>query len=111
MAEGPNDWEWQVGLGTHEWNAAEDPILIGLGTVDQGETPVSGYQGTEPIVAKPATESPASAELLIEEVCDRENLVKAWKRVRQNKGSPGMDGMTVDDAKALCCMDRQPLAA
>jgi len=19
MAEGPNDWEWQVGLATHEW--------------------------------------------------------------------------------------------
>jgi hypothetical protein len=22
MAEGPNDWEWQVGLATHEWKAA-----------------------------------------------------------------------------------------
>jgi hypothetical protein len=27
---------------------------------DQGETPVSGYQGTEPFAAKPAPESPAS---------------------------------------------------
>src|SRR3974377_52327 len=35
----------------------------------------------------------------MEEVCDRENLVRAWKRVRQNKGSPGVDGMTIDDAK------------
>jgi RNA-directed DNA polymerase len=55
---------------------------------DQGETPVSGYQGAEPFVAKPAPESPASTEQLMEEVCDRENLVRAWKRVRQNKGSP-----------------------
>jgi hypothetical protein len=30
MAEGPNDWEWQVGLATHEWKAAEDPVLTGL---------------------------------------------------------------------------------
>src|SRR6516164_9131929 len=29
MAEGPNDWEWQVGLATHEWNAAADPVLTG----------------------------------------------------------------------------------
>ena len=35
----------------------------------------------------------------MEEVCDRENLVRAWKRVRQNKGGPGVDGMTIDDAK------------
>lgn len=29
MAEGPNDWEWQVGPATHEWNAAE-PLLSDL---------------------------------------------------------------------------------
>jgi len=34
---------------------------------------------------------------LMEEVVRRENLVKALKRVRQNKGSPGADGMSVDE--------------
>ena len=29
MAEGPNDWEWQVGLTTHEWKAAEKPKGLG----------------------------------------------------------------------------------
>ena len=71
---------------------------LALEPVGQGETPVSGYQGTEPFGAKPTTESPA-AEQLMEEVCERENLVRAWKRVRRNKGSPGVDGMTIDDAK------------
>src|SRR5437660_10128639 len=71
---------------------------LALEPVGQGETPVSGYQGTEPFVAKPTTESPA-AEQLMEEVCERDNLVRAWKRVRRNKGSPGVDGMTIDDAK------------
>src|SRR5215831_14857723 len=72
---------------------------LALEPVDLGETPVSGYQGTEPLAAKPAPQSPALTEQLMEEVCDRENLVRAWKRVHQNKGGPGVDGMTVDDAK------------
>ena len=72
---------------------------LALEPVHQGETLVSGYQGTEPLAAKPTSESPASAEQLMEEVCDRENLVRAWKRVRSNQGSPGVDGMTIDDAK------------
>jgi len=72
---------------------------LALEPVGQGETPVSGYQGAEPLMAKPAPESPALTEQLMEEVCDRENLASAWKRVRQNKGSPGVDGMTIDDAK------------
>jgi RNA-directed DNA polymerase len=32
----------------------------------------------------------------MEEVCERENLNKALQRVRNNQGSPGIDGMTVD---------------
>jgi len=67
--------------------------------MDRGETPVSGQQRAGPLAAKPAPESPAETEHLMEEVCDRENLQSAWKRVRRNQGSPGVDGMTIDDAK------------
>jgi RNA-directed DNA polymerase len=64
-----------------------------------GEAPARGYQGTEPPMAKSAPESPACVEQLMEEVCDRGNLQRAWKRVRSNKGSPGVDGMTIEDAR------------
>ncbi len=32
---------------------------------------------------------------LMERVCEKENLRRAYKRVRANKGAPGIDGMTV----------------
>lgn len=37
------------------------------------------------------------AHNLMEEVVDRENLMKAWKRVKDNKGAPGVDGMSVEE--------------
>jgi RNA-directed DNA polymerase len=40
-------------------------------------------------------ESPASTNRLMEEVCERENLKEALRRVKANKGSAGVDGMTV----------------
>jgi RNA-directed DNA polymerase len=40
-------------------------------------------------------ESPSVCDRLMEEVCERENLKQALKRVKANKGAPGVDGMTV----------------
>jgi len=34
---------------------------------------------------------------LMEKICDPTNLNRAYKRVKANKGAPGIDGMTVDD--------------
>lgn len=39
-----------------------------------------------------------SASNLFEHILDRNNLNKAYKRVRRNKGAPGIDGMTIDEA-------------
>ena len=35
---------------------------------------------------------------LLERILSRENLNRAYKRVKANKGAPGIDGMTVEDA-------------
>jgi RNA-directed DNA polymerase len=38
---------------------------------------------------------------MIEEILEPENLAQAWKRVKANKGAPGIDGMTVEDFPAF----------
>ena len=69
------------------------------GAIETGEAPIVATSGAEPFVAVAGPESPAAATHLMEEVCERENLVRAWQRVRDNKGAPGVDGMTIGDAQ------------
>ena len=51
---------------------------------------------TESLVATNGSESPARTDRLMEEVCDRENLKAALRQVKGNKGSAGVDGITVN---------------
>ena len=62
-----------------------------------GEARQAGGEVTESVLAVHAPENPASTNRLMEEVCERENLKEALRRVKGNKGSPGIDGMTVDE--------------
>ena len=61
-----------------------------------GEAREAGREETESSGATNGPENPASTNRLMEEVCERENLKEALRRVKANKGSPGVDGMTVD---------------
>ncbi len=40
---------------------------------------------------------PSLHEVLMEPIVDRAKVFTAWKRVKANKGTPGVDGMTIDD--------------
>ena len=61
----------------------------------RSEAPTAFVEGTETSAGKRGIESPAITEQLMEEVCERENCKQALKRVKANKGSAGVDGMTV----------------
>lgn len=63
----------------------------------RSEAPKTSQEGTESLTAKCDTEHPASHEQLMEQVCERENCWQAYKRVKANKGSPGIDGMKVGE--------------
>jgi RNA-directed DNA polymerase len=63
----------------------------------RSEAPRTPGEGTESLTAKCETESPAGEEQRMEEVCGRENCQQALRRVKANKGSPGIDGMKVSE--------------
>ena len=60
-----------------------------------GEAREAGGEETESPGVTNGTENPASTNRLMEAVWERENLKAALRQVRANKGSPGVDGMTV----------------
>jgi RNA-directed DNA polymerase len=60
-----------------------------------GEARGAGREETESSGATNELESPARTDRLIEEVCEQENLKEALQRVKANKGSAGVDGMTI----------------
>jgi len=61
----------------------------------RGEAPKGLAGGTESLAAKRGNESPAIGEQRMEEVCGRDNCKQALRRVKANRGSSGVDGMTV----------------
>ena len=42
-------------------------------------------------------ESPDPNDHLLERILSRENMLKAWKRVKANKGAPGIDGKSIEE--------------
>jgi len=46
---------------------------------------------------------------LMEQICEPANLNRAYKRVKANKGSPGVDGLTIHEMKAFIAKHKENL--
>ena len=75
----------------------KNQLALAFREENRSEALKASKEGTESLAAKRRSESPAIGERLMEEVCERENCKQALARVKANKGSPGVDGMTVHD--------------
>jgi RNA-directed DNA polymerase len=70
-------------------------IQLDFSSGPTGEARQVGGRETESSRTTNGAESPARTDRLMEEVCERENLKQALRQVKANKGSAGVDGMTV----------------
>jgi RNA-directed DNA polymerase len=70
-------------------------MQLDFSTAPTGEARKAGREETESSVVTNGPESPANTNRLMELVCERENLKESLRQVKANKGSPGVDGMTV----------------
>src|ERR1700678_247202 len=68
---------------------------LNFSSTSVGEAREAGREETESLPTTHDPESPARTSRLMEEVCERENLKQALQQVKANKGSAGVDGMTV----------------
>jgi len=88
---------WPVGARLMSGMRQKSQLELAFPAESRGEAPMVAGGGTEPPVAEREPAGPAAAERLMEEVCERENLKQALRRVQANRGSPGVDGMTVEE--------------
>jgi RNA-directed DNA polymerase len=75
----------------------KDQAELNLGTGTSGEARSVAAQETEARAAKTDLESRAVAGPSMEAIVERDNLRKALAQVKRNKGSAGVDGMTIDE--------------
>jgi RNA-directed DNA polymerase len=78
----------------------KNQLELAFTEMSRSEAPRDSGEGTEALMAERKAESMVSSAQLTEEVCERKNCEQALARVKSNKGSAGIDGMTVEELPA-----------
>lgn len=66
--------------------------------LQRDSTECEGYAGAQSAVQPGNEETAGRSQKLLEAILYRDNLNRAYKRIKANKGAPGVDGMTVEEA-------------
>ena len=91
-------------MGVEQQQGTQDQLSLFAGEVAFVRFFAGGEAGSESAAAG-ERQAPAAldgnralaTDALMEKVCERENLNRAYKKVKSNRGAPGVDGMTVDE--------------
>src|SRR5689334_8006083 len=92
--KGPNGQESRSLMGLVD-KPPQMTASAGLATERRGEAPRVG-RSEEASTARRETDG-SGLRLAMEAVVERGNLLEALKRVKRNKGSAGVDGMTTEE--------------
>ena len=79
----------------HQMSMSIERMKVGMGEAQRG--PMSDETGD------PTQEPENTGSGLLLEVLARENLLRAMKRVKSNKGAAGIDAMGIDQTIACNC--------
>src|SRR5246500_4655553 len=71
-------------------------LRLDFSSAPTGEPREAGREDIESLTVVNESERPANTSRIMEEVCERANLKEALRQVKGNKGSAGVDRMTVD---------------
>ena len=95
MIKGPNERSGKYDMDLKSDKQQHIQTELDYSSTPAGEACGTGREETESQLAAHDTESQAKTNRLMEEVCERENLKEALRQVKANKGSAGIDRMTV----------------
>jgi RNA-directed DNA polymerase len=96
MGEGPNEKERFIG-GLMTNGRHQMPATAGRGTGRRGEA-LPDVPSDEPNV--PHSEAKGVGSALLQRMLTKENMQRAWKRVKANKGAAGVDGLDIEQTAA-----------
>src|SRR4029450_6469201 len=75
-------------------------LRLDFSSVPTGEARQAGREDIESPSVVSELERPTNTSRIMEEICERANLKEALRQVRGNRGSAGVDRMTVDPVGA-----------
>src|SRR6516164_4900287 len=75
-------------------------LRLDFSSAPKGEARQAGREDIESLPVANEPERPANTSRIMEEICERTNLKEALRQERDNKGSAGVDRMTVDQLGA-----------